>query len=148
MVLLRSLVLSARETPWLGGCPQSPSLGQAREYSQRNPEKKKKNLSRVRRHCYSAHQWCSLRSYHSGTRRVAAESPLRGGASSSSGPLPLIGLSACTTGSRLRQPLFRFLPVSSVVTPEVEVGVGRPPRRGRKAEAEREREAEPGELLW
>lgn len=49
--------------------------------------------------------------------------------------------------SRLRQPLSHFLPVASLVTPEVEVGVGRRPRRGRKAEAEREREAEPGELL-
>lgn len=32
------------------------------------------------------------------------------------------------------------------MTPEVEVGVGRRPRLGRKAEAEPEQEAEPGEL--
>lgn len=47
-----------------------------------------------------------------------------------------------TPDSRLRQPLFSFLPVFSPGDP----GSGsRRPRRGRKAEAERE--AEPGELL-
>lgn len=47
----------------------------------------------------------------------------------------------------LGRPLLLFLPVSSLVTSEVEVDANRLPRRGRKAEAEREREAEPGELL-
>lgn len=37
--------------------------------------------------------------------------------------------------------------LSSEVTPEVKVGVGRCLRRGQKAEAELEREAEPGEPL-
>ncbi|TKC52674.1 hypothetical protein EI555_004533, partial [Monodon monoceros] len=144
---LRSLVLTAREKDWLGGFPLSPGLGT----SPRIQPEELENLPRVRRHCCSAHLlrflWRNLRGSHFSARRAAAESPLRGGASASSGPPPLVRLRACSTGSRLRQPLLFFLPVSYPVTPEVEVAPGRRPRRGRKAEAESEREAEPGELL-
>lgn len=83
---LRSLVLSAKETDCGSVAVYLPVLAKPKNTARGTL----KNLSLVRRHRCSAHQRCSLRGYHSSTRRVAAESPLRGGASASSGPPPPI----------------------------------------------------------